>query len=263
MPLKFDIDSENFSYYFWEHASQMSERQKELLPKELLYRIFIKGHKVNTKSSSKLTFLSKLFVLIRSLNKRFTIMIEDDEKGMTEKEYFEYKEKTKNRNYTSDSANNLIMEGNFVLANSELFDAFHRLNCLSNSPAYKYIQKVKNKHSISKDEFKKNMKYLVSWLNDYESKRKKIMMESGITMAEWITLTYLYDGEEKNGSILYLQKFKYSYNTSATKIKLSFGSLQQKGFITKYGTGKGTKLQITPLGTDKMNRILEKYVVNC
>lgn len=263
MPLKFDLQHENFDYFFLEQAGKMGESQKELLPKELLYKVFVKGHRVNSKSSSKLSFLAKLFVLIRCLNKRFTIMIEDDENGMTEKQFFEYHKQTKKRNYTSELGGKLIMEGDFVLANSELFDVFHKLNGLSTSSAYNYLQKVKTKNYLKPDEYKRNMKFLTSWINNYESKRKRIVMESGLTMAEWLTLTYLYDGEEKNGSILYLEKFKYSYNTSSTKIKVSFGTLQNKGFITKYGNGKGTKLQITPLGRDKMNRIFEKYVVNC
>jgi hypothetical protein len=88
-------------------------------------------------------------------------------------------------------------------------------------------------------------------------------METGLTMAEWVTLTYLYDGSEKLGKVLYEEKFKYSYNSSSTKIKVSFGTLQNKSLITKIGTGRGCKLQITPLGKEKVNSVLQKYVVNC
>jgi hypothetical protein len=263
MPLKFDIDNTNFDYFFLEQATQMSEHQKERLPKELLYKVFVKGFRVNTKSTSKLGFIAKLFVLVRALNKRWILMVEDDEKGMNEEDFFKWKELTKRRNYTSDSATDLISEGQFCLGNSELFDGFHKLNSLSTSPAYTYIQKTKNKLNIPIDEYKRNMKFLISWINNFEAMRKKIVMESGISMAEWLTLTYLYDGKEKVGAILYTEKFRYSYNTSRTKIKLSFGTLQNKGFITKYGYGKGCKLQITALGTDKINSISEKYLVNC
>lgn len=263
MPLKFDLQHENFDYFFLEQAGKMGESQKELLPKELLYKVFIKGHRVNSKSTSKLNFFEKLFVLIRALNKRYTIVIEDDEQGMTEEEYFKYRDLTKRRNYTSELAGKFISEGNFVLANSELFDTFHKLNCLSVSKAYNYAQKTKTKNYLKPDDYKIGMKFLTSLINNYESKKKKMIMESGITMAEWITLTYLYDGEEKNGSLLYLDIFKYSYNTSSRKIRVSFKTLQDKKFIVKYGTGKGTKLQITSLGKDKISRIIEKYVVNC
>lgn len=263
MPLKFNIENVNFEHFFLEQATRMSEHQKELLPKELLYKIFVKGFRIDTKSTSKLSFVAKLYVLVRSLNKRWVLMIEDDEKGLNTEDFFKYKEQTKKRNYTSDSATNLISEGEFVLGDSELFDTFDKLNRLSTSPAYNYLMKVKTKNYLKPDEYKRNMKFIANWLNNYESKRKTLVLQSGITMAEWITLTYLYDGEEKTGRVLYTDKFKYSYNTSATKIKLSFGSLQSKGFITKYGNGQGCKLQITALGRQKANSIIEKYVVNC
>lgn len=263
MPLKWDLQNENFEYFFLEQSMLMSERQKDLLPPTLLYKIFTKGNRVNSKSTSKLSFIEKIFILVRSLNKRWVLMIEDDEKGMTAEDFFKYKELTKRRNYTSENAEDFNSEGGFVLADNELFETFHRLNCLSVSPAYNYLIKAKTKTKAKSDEYKKTMKFLAKWINNYESKRKKIVTEGGITMAEWITLTYLFDGEEKNGSILYKEKFKYSYNTSATKIKLSFGTLQSKGFITKYGYGQGTKLQITSLGKDKLMSIMEKNVVNC
>ena len=242
----------------------MSEAQKERLPKELLYKIYVKGNRINSKSTSKLSFLSKMFTLVRALNKRWILMVEDDLKGMNAEDFFKFKDQTKKRNYTSDDgAKTLVSEGEFVLADSELFNGFHKLNGVSTSSAYNYLQKIKTKNYLKPDEYKRNMKYFSKWINNYESIRKKIMVESGITMAEWITLTYLYDGEEKNGAILYKEKFKHSFNTSATKIKLSFGILQQRGFIVKYGTGNGAKFKITPLGIDKLTGILDKYVVNC
>ena len=263
MALKWDLKNENFEYFFLEQSMLMSERQKSLLPPQLLYKIFTKGNRVNSKSTSKLSFIEKIFVLVRALNKRWILLVEDDEKGMNVEDFFKYKEQTKKRNYTADSATDLSSEGEFILGDSELFDTFYKLNCLSVSPAYNYLMKTKTKDYFKPDEYKKAMKFLASWINNYESKRKKIVTEGGISMAEWITLTYLFDGEEKNGSVLYKEKFRYSYNTSATKIKLSFGTLQNKGFITKYGNGQGTKLQITSLGKDKLRSIFEKNVVNC
>lgn len=263
MPLKFNIDCENFGYYFLSQSSGMSEKQKDQLPKELLYKLFIKGHRINTKSSSKLGFIEKMYVLVRALNKRFVVLIEDDEQGMTEKEFFEYKEQTKKRNYTSDSATNLESEGIFVLGNNELLESFHRLNNLSKSPAYNYLARTKNKNYLKPDEWKTGMNLMMNWINNYESQRKKITMQAGINMAEWIVLTYLYDGIERQGSFLYKEKFKYSYNTSSTKIRLAFCTLQNRGFIVRNGIKAAAKFQITPLGKAKLNEINSKYLVNC
>lgn len=263
MPLKFDLECDNFSYYFLEHTAGMTERQKEQLPKELLFKIFNKANRVNSKSTSKLSFIAKLYILVRALNKRWILLVEDDENGLTPTDFFKYKEQTKKRNYTADSATDLISDGAFVLGNKELIDSFHSINDLSISPAYNYLQKVKTKNYLKPNEYKRNMSFLSKWLNNYESVRKKIVMESGLTMAEWITLTYLYDGEEKVGSHLYKEKFKYCYNSSSAKIKTSFSTLQKRGFIVKYGEGSASKLQITALGKDKLSSVMEKYVVKC
>lgn len=261
--LQFDIECTNFQYFFEAQAAGMTEGQREQLPKELLYKIFTKGFRVNTKMSGKLSFLAKLFILFKALKKRWIIIVEDDVNGMTEEEYFKLKALTKKRDYGQDNTNELISHGTFVLGCTELINTYTRLNHLSTSPAYNYLTRGKNKDYTKPDEYIRNMNYITRFLNHYDSQKKRIVMESGLTMAEWITLTYLYDGLEKNGSYLYKEKFKYSYNTSSTKIKVSFGTLQNKGLIVKHGTGKGTKLQITALGKEKTGSVIQKYVIDC
>lgn len=261
MALKYDIQNDNFDYYFLEQAAKMGENQRELLPRELLFKIFNKGYRINTKSSYKLSFEEKLFVLLKGLNKKWVLIIEDELNGMSEEEYFKFKKLLKKREYNESNAGQL--NGTFVLGTSELVDTFYKLNSLSTSPAYNYLTKVRTKNYLQPEEYKRNMKFLAAWVSNYDSKRKKIIIEGGISVAEWIVLCHLYEGDEKNGSLIYLEKFKYSYNTSSTKIKEAFGTLQNKGFIIKYGKGKGTKLQITANGKAKINGIFEKYLVNC
>ena len=263
MSLKFDLNCDNFLYFFEKEAALMTEAQKELLPKELLFRLYAKGGRVNVKETAKMGFLAKVFVLFKALKKRVIIIVEDDANGMDEEEYFKWKKLTSKQNYSQDNAGKLITEAQFVLGNKELCDTYGRLNYLSNSAAYNYLSKSKNKDSIKSDDYIRNQNYVCRFINHYDSQKKKIVMETGLTMAEWITLTYLYDGLEKLGKVLYTEKFKYSYNSSSTKIKVSFGTLQIKGFITKHGTGKGCKLQITALGRERVNSILHKYVTNC
>lgn len=261
--LQFDIECPNFQSFFEVQAAGMAESQRELLPKELQYKIFTKGFRVNTKMTGKLGFIAKLFILFKALKKRWIIIVEDDANGMTEEEYFKLKDLTSKRDYGQDNANELISHGTFVLGCTELVNTYSRLNHLSNSPAYNYLSKAKNKDYTKPDEYIRNQNYVCRFINHYDSQKKKIVMETGLTMAEWITLTYLYDGNEKSGNYLYKEKFKYSYNSSSTKIKVSFGTLQNKGLITKHGTGRGCKLQITALGKEKVNTILQKYVLNC
>lgn len=263
MPLRFDLNSDNFSYYFLGEVGKMGEAQKSMLPKEILYKIFIKGHRVSSKATYKLSFLTKLFVLIKCLNKRFTVIIEDNERGVNVEDFFEQRKRSVKKSYITEDSGRLLLNGDFVLADTELFNMFYTLNSACASPAYTYLSKVKNKVSLPQNEYLKNMKFVSKWINNYESVRKRIVMESGLTMAEWLTLTYLYDGEEKSGSYLYKEKFRYSYNSSSTKIKVSFGTLQDKGYIVKIGFSMGAKFKITSLGKDKVCAVMEKYVVNC
>lgn len=259
MPLKFDIQNENFDYYFLEQASLMSEAQKELLPKELLYKIYYKGFRLDTRKSAKLSFLQKLYILAKVLNRRFVIVMEDAKNGMNEEDFFKYKKLTEN----GDIANELSDAGTFVLSNTEVINTFDKLNIANTKGAYHFLMKLKTKRKVPPDEFKRTMNYLSRFINGYESQRKRITMQTGLTMAEWITLTFLYDGEQKVCSVLYKDKFKYSYNSSASKMKTAFGSLQRKGFIIKHGIKASSKFEITTLGKSKVNAIMEKYVVNC
>ncbi len=60
---RFDIDNENFAYFFAKEAALMTEKQRFLLPKELYFKLFKRGGAVDTDSTYKLSFLAKLFIL--------------------------------------------------------------------------------------------------------------------------------------------------------------------------------------------------------
>ena len=43
---------------------------------------------------------------------------------------------------------------------------------------------------------------------------------------------------------------------------MAFGTLEIKGYIEKFGKSNGMKMRITPLGKDKINTIVNQYVLN-
>lgn len=264
MNLRYDIDNENFSYYFLQQAAKMGEQQKQSLPKELLYKVFKKGYRLNAPGTAKLSLLEKLFILIKSLNKRWVIIIEDELNGMTVEDFYKYKELSKKKNFINqENAELLINEGIFVLGGTDLMDTFQKLNDLNTKAAYNYLMKVKTKNYLEPDQYRRNMSYVSRFISHYESQRKPMTMATGISMPEWLTLLFLYDGQEKVCSVLYKDKFKHSYNCSSTKLKQSFGTLQIKGLIIKHGARATAKFQITSLGKQKVNDLMAKYVVNC
>lgn len=261
--LQFDLNSDNFSYFFEKETALMSEAQKELLPKELLFRLYAKGGRVNVKETAKMSFLAKIFVLFKALKKRVIIIVEDDANGMTEEQYFNWKKLTSKQNYSSDNAGKLITEAQFVLGNKELCQTYHRLNGLSGSAAYKYLIAGKNKDYTKPEQWINSMNYINRFLSNYEANRKKIAMQTGLNMSEWLTLIHIYSSGMVKGSPIYQEHYKYSFNSSARKIRQAFSSLQTKGYVEKIGVTNGAKIAITALGKDKVNEIHQKFTVNC
>jgi DNA-binding MarR family transcriptional regulator len=261
--LKFDIECPNFDYAFDREAENMGPNERGQLPKELLFKIFRRGAAYDAKSTSKLGFLGKLYILLKSLNKRWILLVEDQDRGLTEGQFLSLKETIKKEGNTIEAARELISSGTFVLGGKELMDAYARLNNLSISPAYNFLVKNKNQNKSKILEYTSQMEYICRFLSFYESKKKKWVMSIGVSMPEFLVLSYIYHGREVVSSQIYKEVYKYAYNSSSTQIKLAFGSLQRKGFVEKIGVKKGVKIRITAAGSDMVNEIISKYAVNC
>lgn len=259
---RIDISNDNFDHFFAKESALLTEKQRELLPRDFYFKLFKRGGTFDTTSTSKLSFLSKIFILIKALRKRVIILVED-EKGMDEEEYFKYKKLIKSRDYSVSRSEDLIEDAIFVLANKEIIDTYSYLNLISVSPAYSYLVKAKNVPKNRVAEYKKQMEYVCKFITNYESNRKRIHMNSGLNISEWMVLIALYHGKEVVSSTLYNEIYKYTFNSSKTKIKVAFGTLQQKNYIQKTGQSKGSKIRITAFGIDKINEELQKNALLC
>lgn len=262
---KFDLLAENLDLYFDKQLCSITPQAKEALPKDVQFKLFRKGGAVNSNSTSKLSFLAKIYVLWKALRKNIYIVVEgNDENGLTVEDFVSLKQAIKIRDYGVDRNNDYVIpQATFVVGNKELMESLAYLNNLSNSPAYRYLMRGKNPIPNKVEQNKEATKYISRFLCHYESNRKRIGYESGINISEWLVLIAVYHGNEMDSFIIWRSLYKYSFNSSKTKIKLAFGSLQNKGYITKYGTTKGAKIQITPSGTSVVNGVLQKYAVNC
>ena len=262
---RFDICTEHFDLYFLNQLCNITPQAKESLPKDVQFKLFRKGGEVNGKNTSKLNFIAKLYILWRALRKNIFIIVEgDDRNGLSAEEFVELRQAIKVRDYGIDRANEYVIpQATFVTGSKELMESLAYLNNLSNSPAYKYLLRSKNPVPNKVEQNKEASKYVARFLSHYEANRKKIGYESGINISEWMVLIALYDGNEEDSNAMWKTRYKYSFNSSKTKIKLAVGSLQRRGYITKYGSTFKAKLQITALGVSVVNGILEKYCVNC
>jgi|GEM_PF-3374010 hypothetical protein len=258
---EFDIESENFDLYFASLLPTMTPQAKAALPKEVYYKLFSTAG-INKRGLSKLNFITRLFVLWKSLTKRWFIIIEDENNGLTIEQFYELKEAIKRKEEDFDKTNEVIASGTFVTGSKELCDTFAYLNLLSASNVYRYMMRLRNMPTSKSSDYSDHMKYLMRFLISYESSKKTTLKQKNITIPEFYVLIGLYHGENTLSSSLYKSTFKYCYQTSATKFKVSFSSLQHKGLIVKTGSRKGAKMRITPLGVNMVNTIMSENVLN-
>lgn len=264
MPNKtiFDVSCENFDHYFASQLPNLTPEAKDGLPRDIVFKLFRKGGNAKSKSTSKLSFLAKLYVLCRSLGKRWYLVIEDEEKGLKLSQFNDIPRLLKERDLSMESAGDLTLTGGFILADRQLSDLFSYLNRLSASKPYNYLVRAKNAPINPVTEENKAADYVTQFLTNYEGRKKDMVAQSGMGMPEILVLMSLFPGEETEGSHLYHTLFKRAYQSSPAKIKSAFGLLQHKGYIRKWGVSRGAKMQITPLGRDVFRGIMHKFMLN-
>lgn len=265
MPNKsiFDISCENLDLYFDRHLPLLTPEAKDGLPQDIIFKIFRKGGVYNSKSTSKLSFLAKLYIMIRSLKKRWYLVIEDEENGIGLDQFKDLNKAVKQREYSVPDAERFLATGSLILANTELSDTFSHLNRLGMSAAANYLLKSKNPVKNHVTESEKAAEYVVRFLKHWEGGKKDLVSKSGLNIPEILVLLALYQGNEVQGATLYNGVYKRAYQSSPGKIKTAFGSLQKREYIIKHGGTSAAMMQITALGRDVLRGILDKYVVNC
>jgi len=257
---KYDVICENFDGYFEQRASRMTEQQKAALPKKLMVKLYRKGGKMtNNLNPHKLNFLEKLYVLFKGFKTRWFIVVQD-ENVIDDDDWDKWKELAKKGEITESNAQRLVNQGMFVLGCNEMVDGFSFLNDNSAAPVYKYLIKAKNSKGVA--EYRQERDYITSFLTAYESNKKKFLINTGITLAEWYILVHIYTQGEVLCSTIYKDVFKYAFGGSKQSIKNSFGAIQSKGYAVKKGYTKGATIKITPMGRDLVNQILSKYIIN-
>jgi hypothetical protein len=251
--VRFEIDCENFDLYFQGQVKRMTEQNREPLSADILVKM----------RKNKLGFLGKLYVLYRALRKRWYIVVEEEEGGMSVEEFVELRKAIKKRDYGTAKSEGLVSTGIFVTANRELADTLEYLNRLSIGPAYNYLMRTKNSPKSPTEQWKTQMAYITRFISFYEANKKRWCENIPITMPEFYVLLFCYGNGEVVGRYLYKDYYKKAYQSSWRKIKSAFGSLQDKGLLRKSGDTKGARMSITPLGVELVDSVLTKYAINC
>lgn len=253
MDTRFGIDCENFNLYFEKQAASIGQQAKESLPKDVLFKL----------RKQRLSFFGKLFLLWKCLNKRWWIVVEDEENGLSPEQFVELREAAKRRDYGIPKAEGFISTGGFVTANKELADGFDYLNRLSTSGSYNFLQRAKNMPKNAIVQREDELIYIARFLTHYEASKKIWVNQNVITIPEWYVLIALYHGKEILNCKLYQETFRYAFQSSINKIKGASRTLKDRGYIEKIGLNRWMTIRITPLGKEVVRGILNKYAVNC
>lgn len=260
----FDLDGgENFDLFFANLLPHINPIAKEAIPKDISFKLFRNGGDVNPKNTSKLGFIAKLYILWRCLRKRWWIVVEDEENGLSIEDFVKLREAIKKRDYGTERADDLVSSGTFVTGSKELSNAFSYLNYLSASPAYNYLVKGKNKIPNKSAEHERHIQYLFRFLSFYESQKKKFVSDTGISIPEFYVLAATYHGKEMKSSLLHTDIYKRAYQSNPSRIKAAVRSLCGRGYMEKFGSTNNSVVRITTLGKDAIRQISAKYILNC
>ena len=239
-------------------AAKLTTKQKEELPHILSYRL---RKKTGKSAFYKFTFFQKWFVLFKAMNKRVFIVIEDEELGLTTEDYIKWKAQQKKRVFDSEDAKNLVANGICVLGNQQLCDWLGYINNVSVSAAYQYALRISAAKPINFPEYRKEFSFFTEMLVRYEGSKKKMIGENNMTMAEVFVLLYLYDGKERIATPTYEYVFKGSFQSSRATILRAFKRLKNMDLLQMVGTTKDAKWRITPLGKQRVNEIISRYIL--
>ncbi len=259
--LKWDIECDNFTNYFIIHSAGLTPQAKEQLPKELLLKLFRKGNGQNINNTSSLNFLGKLYVLYKSLRKRWFLVIEDEANGMSAEDFVEFKKKEKKRTFSVEDSSKLTSIGTMILGNKDLCNSFSYLNELSTSPAYNFVTRQPGMPKSGIARWHEQSNYIARFIANYEGMKKKWIAEKSINMTDFLILLASYNGQEIACSELYKSIYPYGYFAGKTQIKRQFRTLQFRGYVIKTGVTKMAKIIITPLGKSIVDEIFDKYVL--
>lgn len=255
---RIDLQNEAFDLYFADAARNLTQRQREVLPSTVYRGLFVKNQ---TYKISSISFFRKLYILLRALNKRFFLVIEDEENGLSTDAFIKLKEAEKNKEIIEDTPFEQSLGFSFCLADKDLVDWLSYINGLCNAPAYSYSLKLKNENLKQFPKYKEQVRYLGKMFLSYEKNKIKIQKDMRVTMAEFYLLLHLYDGEKKPLTSFYNGAFKDTPGCSRRTITDALRKMLFEKSIERFNSCRYAEYKITPYGTQMINEIMKKYMI--
>lgn len=258
--VKLDISSENFDLFFLNQLEQMAPSTKEEIPHDLFIKVFNGHGAVSSDKLAKLSFLARLYYLWK-MDFNFFLVVEGKEGGVDHEGFIKLKEFIKKRDYGVERTGEMKCE--FVIGSKELCDSYEYLNRLSVSPSFNFLMRANRKKlkPNKTTEHRQQMNFIVRFLAHWEAGKRRWSSDSGVTIPELLVLLYCYHGNEVVGSEMYKRFYKGAYQASSISVRRSFISLQAKGLLKRTGFKGSAKMSITALGVEKVNSLINDYVL--
>jgi len=256
---RIELQNEAFDLYFAASAGNLTERQREALPLPVYRSLFLKNQKFKLTSIS---FLRKLYVLLKALNKRFFLIVEDEENGVSPEAFMAIVEAEKNKERVPDTPWENSINYSFCLADKSLVDWLSFLSGICENPAYSYAQKLKVENLKSFPRYKEELKYLLAMFIRYEMGKKKIEKNKGVSVSEFYLLMHLYDGAWKGLATFYKELFMQIPGCSRRTMTDAIRKMLIEKTVEKKGNSRLLQYRITPYGTQFINEVMNKYVLS-
>lgn len=262
---RYNYKNDGFDMMLTALLDNITEEQKSLLPAELLHKIYRSTNpNVNLLSDSQ-----KDYILATVFNKKVLKVIMDEENGITAEELMKLKDvwrKKKNAHVNaSDLAENMSINGEFVLADRDLYEGISYMALVGYAPIFKVVMAARRgakKYKANNPDFKIWLDNITNMFGHYESNKKRLVTEMGLeNLSEWYALLHFYSGEKK-GSSLYKERFKYAFSTCAANLRIAMYRLKKEGYLDSRGAAKNAVVVCSPKGRAVVDKMLTKFILN-
>lgn len=256
-----DIYNENFNHFFVEKMNKITPEQSALIPKDLSFKIFRSGALANL---DRLSFQEKMWILSVVFKHNITIVIDKADNALNMREFGRAADAQRGKLRNIELLETMRAHSAFVVSDKELMMSLLYMNQASCSNIYTLVKELianaNHKRNLSFVKNKKNIQTILAFLINYESNKKRIAMDYGLSMPKWYALLY-FSYAENLGAEFYNNAFKYAYASSRLTLHKEMKQLQDQGYLVRRGIKRAYKYSVTSAGINLLNRIFDNIIL--
>jgi hypothetical protein len=255
-----DLYVPNFDHHLLRLLETMSPQQKELVPSELIFKMFKNGLAV----VDKLNFIEKMYLL--SVCFKQTIFVGTmAENGLSAKDFKNAIEAQKGNIRNSDLLDDMKLPVAFIQGDKELIRAMSYMNHTQCSDIYNLVRGAHPKNISKREskfrEFQQAQGNLMKMIAHYEGNKKDVLIHHNLSVPKLYALLYFFDGE-KFGKDFYNVAFRHAYTSNRADLSTALKELNNEGYLNRRGGRMVLKYAITAKGLDLATKVMNKLIFN-